>query len=128
MPSLDNPKHERFAQELAKGKSQAEAYAEAGYVADEGNACRLTGNDKVQARVAEIQERGAVRAEITVSSILGELEQARLAALSAATPQSGAAVAASMGKAKLLGLVIDKSLTAATSVEDLLDQLDGKAG
>jgi phage terminase small subunit len=31
MSALDNPKHERFAQELAKGKSQVEAYAEAGY-------------------------------------------------------------------------------------------------
>jgi hypothetical protein len=31
MDLLDNPKHERFAQELAKGKSATEAYKEAGY-------------------------------------------------------------------------------------------------
>lgn len=128
MPRLDNPKHELFAQGLAKGKSQVEAYQEAGYAPSEPNASRLTSNDKVAARVAEIQGRAAIRAEITVADIIAELEQARVVALGAATPQSGAAVAASMGKAKLLGLVIDKSLTAATSVEDLLDQLDGKAG
>ena len=28
---LKNPRHERYAQELAKGKSQAEAYEAAGY-------------------------------------------------------------------------------------------------
>jgi phage terminase small subunit len=128
LPRLDNPKHELFAQELAKGRTQVEAYQEAGYAPSEPNASRLTSNDKVAARVAEIQGRAAIRAEITVADIIAELEQARGVALGAATPQSGAAVAASMGKAKLLGLVIDKSLTAATSVEDLLDQLDGKAG
>lgn len=109
MPALDNPRHERFAQELAKGRTQAEAYAEAGYKPSEPNASRLRSNDKVQSRILEIQERGAVRAEITVASILEELEQARVAALGAETPQSSAAVSASMSKAKLLGLVVDKS-------------------
>ena len=31
MPLLDNPKHEIFAQELAKGTTADEAYARAGY-------------------------------------------------------------------------------------------------
>jgi hypothetical protein len=31
MPPLDNPRWERFAQQLVKGKSQTEAYRNAGY-------------------------------------------------------------------------------------------------
>ena len=40
---------------------------------------------------------------------MSELEQARAAALSAPTPQSSAAVSATMGKAKMLGLLVDKA-------------------
>lgn len=109
MPPLENTKHERFAQELAKGKSQSEAYVLAGYKPSFANASTLRTNQKVAARIAEIQGRAAVRAEMTVADIIKELEEARQAALQADTPQSGAAVTASMGKAKLLGLVVDKS-------------------
>lgn len=125
MPTLSNPKHERFAQELAKGATADEAYASAGYKPDRGNASRLTANDSVRARVAEITERGAIRAEITVATLLEELEQAREAALGAETPQSSAAVAASMSKAKLLGLIVDKSeaKVALTTQEEALDAL-----
>lgn len=129
MPALKNPKHERFAQELAKGKSQAEAYATAGYAPSEPNASRLTSNDKVRARVAEIQERGAVRAEVTIASLTADLLRIREAG-EGLRDSAGLSVAraSTMDIAKLNGLVIDKSLTAATTVEDLLDQLDGTAG
>lgn len=73
MPILRNPRHERFAQELAKGKSASEAYVIAGYQQSEPNASRLTRNDKVQARVAEILSAGALRAEITIEKVLREL-------------------------------------------------------
>lgn len=109
MAALTNPKHERFAQELAKGKSASEAYVLAGYKANDGNASTLKGNQKVEDRVRELLERGAIKVELTLADIIAELDQARLAALGAATPQTGSAVAASMGKAKLLGLVVDKS-------------------
>jgi terminase small subunit-like protein len=59
MRSLNNPKHERFAQELAKGKSASQAYVDAGYSKNDGNAIRLKGNERVQARVKELQERVA---------------------------------------------------------------------
>lgn len=109
MPALKNPKHERFAQELAKGKSQIEAYEAAGYRPNPSAASRLSDDVNICERVAEITERGAIRAEITVASLLEELEEARMAALGAETPQSSAAVSASMSKAKLLGLVVDKA-------------------
>ena len=54
---------------------------------------------------AEARQRHAV----TVDDLLHELEQARAAALAAPTPQSSAAVSATMGKAKMLGLLVDKA-------------------
>lgn len=44
------------------------------------------------------------RHDLTVGDLLAELEEARQAALGAENPQSSAAVAATMGKAKILGL------------------------
>ena len=73
MTVLDNPKHELFAQELAKGTSASEAYVLAGYAKDDGNASRLTGNDKVKARVAEILSAGAAQAEVTAARVIAEL-------------------------------------------------------
>ena len=62
MPALENAKHELFAQEIAKGASQRDAYKAAGYevksdAAADANASRLLTNAKVKARVAELQER-----------------------------------------------------------------------
>jgi uncharacterized Ntn-hydrolase superfamily protein len=45
---------------------------------------------------------------VTFDSIMAELEEARLAALGAASPQTSAAVQASMGKAKIAGMLSDK--------------------
>lgn len=109
MPALSNPKHERFAQALAKGMTQAEAYADAGYKPSEPNASRLTSNDKVQARLAELQERAAVRTEITVASITERLLAiATKAEKSEEAPMLQAARASLMDAAKLNGLVIEK--------------------
>lgn len=111
MPALTNAKHEFFAQALAKGKSQAEAYEFAGYKPDEPNASRLTRNDKVQARVAEILNRAATRAEITIASLSQELLEAIAAAK--AKPEEAAMINAwrqsVMDVAKLNGLIIDKA-------------------
>lgn len=109
MPALSNPKHERFAQALAKGMTQAEAYADAGYKPSEPNASRLTSNDKVQARLAELQERAAVRTEITVASITERLLAiATKAEKSEEAPMLQAARASLMDAAKLNGLVVEK--------------------
>lgn len=73
MPALANPKHERFAQELAKGKTADEAYKEAGYKANRGNAATLKANQSIQDRVIEILNRAATRVEITQARVLEEL-------------------------------------------------------
>jgi hypothetical protein len=54
----------------------------------------------------ELQERTAAKAEVTRDSILAELEEARVMAKKNGQP--AAAVSASMGKAKLVGLVVDR--------------------
>ena len=56
---LKNARHERFAQELAKGKSQAEAYALAGFKPNRHNAARLNTNETVSTRVKELKARAA---------------------------------------------------------------------
>lgn len=115
MPALENPKHERFAQGLAKGKTQTEAYAEAGYKPDDGNATRLTGNDRVVSRVAELQERAAIRTEITVADITARLLAIAVKAeASEDAPLLSVARASLMDAAKLNGLVIEKSEVKAT--------------
>ena len=106
MPPLENPSWERFAQELAKGKTAGEAYVLAGYKANDGNAIRLKGNERLLARVQELLGRSAARAEATVASILNELEEARK--LAAEINQPSAAVAATLGKAKVAGLIVDR--------------------
>lgn len=102
MPVLSNPRHESFAQALAKGKSAAEAYTNAGYKQSRSAASRLSTNVNIEARVAELQGRVAKKAEITIESLAGELEEARSLAIK--EKQTGAAVSATMGKAKLFGL------------------------
>ena len=106
MPPLDNPRHERFAQALAKGATATEAYVAAGFKAHDGNCSRLRGNERVASRVAELQGRSAKRVEVTVESLAAELEEARALALT--EKQTSAAVSATMGKAKLFGLIIEK--------------------
>ena len=106
MPVLDNPRWELFAQELAKGKTGDESYVLAGYRQNKDNASRLKANESILARIKEIQARGALRAEVTVASVLNELEEARQLAMSISQP--AAATAAAMGKAKVKGLIVER--------------------
>ncbi len=72
--TLANLRHERFAQALAQGKAANEAYALAGYRANDGNASRLKGNERISARVQEIVGRAADRAEVSLERVLRELK------------------------------------------------------
>lgn len=70
-------------------------------------------HSKVIAYLAEERAHIMARHRITVDDLLSELEEARQLAMTADTPQSSAAVTATMGKAKLLGL--DKQIIDHTS-------------
>jgi phage terminase small subunit len=73
MPSLDNQRHEAFAQALAKGSSATDAYVTAGYRPSRTAASRLSSNVNVQLRVKELLTRAADRAEIDIARTLKEL-------------------------------------------------------
>lgn len=64
---LANARHERFACELAKGVSQAEAYKKAGYKPDTGAASRLSAKISIQARVAWIKSQAAASDVLTIA-------------------------------------------------------------
>jgi phage terminase small subunit len=104
---LKNARHERFAQELAKGCTHGEAYAAAGYKRDDKNAARLTKNDGVAARVAQLKSKAAEKVVVTVADIAQQLDEDREFARQ--LNQASAAVSASMGKAKVLGLLEDRA-------------------
>lgn len=110
MPPLSNARHERFAQELAKGKTQEQAYVAAGYNPNKSAASRLAENVNLCERLAELKERAAIRVELTLADIIQEIEEARMAALCAETVQASAAVSASKAKAELLGLGAAKKI------------------
>lgn len=67
MPVLTNPKHEAYAQMLAKGMTQEKAYVEAGYAPNKGHAARLAGKGNVKARVTELQSKAAVKTVEAIS-------------------------------------------------------------
>lgn len=106
MPLLPNPRHERVAQALATGKTADKAYVAAGYKENRHNAAKLTRQQHILTRVSELQSKAAEQTVVTIQSLTEELEEAR--AMAVAEKQSSAAVAATMGKAKLHGLLIEK--------------------
>jgi len=73
MPVLQHPKHELFAQEVAKGTALEKAYALAGYKPDPKNAARLTKNDAVRTRIDELLTLAAEKAGVTIEKIVTEL-------------------------------------------------------
>lgn len=75
MSILDNPRHERFAQALAAGKSAYDAYADAGFRPKRQNASRLMTNDAIQARVAELLSRATEGVVLTRQWVLERLIQ-----------------------------------------------------
>ena len=77
MPPLPNARQEIVAQLVAPGTTKTEAYAMAGYSPDDGNACRLTGTDKVKQRIAEIQQGAVEKAQITVADLVAATEAPR---------------------------------------------------
>lgn len=104
------PKREKFAQAYVELDCGASAYREAfstKNMSDKSvweHASRLLKDVKVGARVEELKAEHRKRHNVTVDSLLAELEEARTVAMTSERPQSAAAVSATMGKARILGL------------------------
>lgn len=80
MPALENPRHERFAQGLAQGKTATLAYSEAGYVDNRFNASALKTKQHIIARVMELQgnrvERLIITRQYVIDALLENAEKA----------------------------------------------------
>ncbi len=119
--TLDKPRYERFAQNKAKGMLTGPAYTAAGFKAT-GNTAQVNGGlllkrPEVKARIAEILSVAAERTVTTVDDIARQLDEDRKVAKK--NSQASAMVQATMGKAKVLGLIVDKHLVGMKRVEDM---------
>lgn len=104
-------RYDRFVSEMLVDGNVTRSAKEAGYsektAYSQGH--RLLKNVEIANAIKAGQKDIAKRNELTIDDIIKELEEARTAALTAESPQSSAAVAATMGKAKVLGMLVDKS-------------------
>ena len=103
---LKNVKHEAFAQNVAKGMGIAEAYAAAGYKPNPASATKVHKRPEVTIRIAALQTETAKRAAFTVQDMIKQLDEDRAFAKERGAP--AAMISASMGKAKVLGMLVDK--------------------
>jgi phage terminase small subunit len=122
-------KQERFAQEVVITGNQSEAYRIAYNVGENTKpetiwqaASRLLADAKVSARVAELKAQAAERAMVTVASLTAELDEARALAKEVANP--AAMTGATMGKAKLHGLLVERQEVRAFTVTIAGDDAD----
>lgn len=119
-------KQAAFARAYIETGNASEAYRlsyDAARMKDETvhvKASELLKNGKVTVRIADLQAEAAERHDITVDSLVVELEEARKLAIDTEAP--GAAVSATMGKAKLLGLIVEKSEIAGKDGQPLLPE------
>lgn len=109
------PKQEKFCQVYIETGNASEAYRQA-YNASRTKpevvavkASQMLANGKVAVRIDALRALHQKRHEITVDDLVAELEEARKLAFE--TDKAAAAVQATMGKAKLLGLVVEKQET-----------------
>lgn len=132
MAILENERHELMAQHLAQGKTASESYVLAGFRPSRSNAARLSANEHIGQRVSEIQAAGAKSAEVSVQSLIAELETARAQAQTLG--QLSAAVRATAEKAKISGLLVQKieisepDFDDQTSTEDILQCVAAEKG
>jgi phage terminase small subunit len=126
MASKLTPKQERFCLAYVESGNASQAYR-AAYETGKmkrttinREAKNLLDNPKVATRIDSLYRSMAKRHAVTVDSLTEELEAARLSAI--VFGNTSAAVSATMGKAKLHGLIIDKQdVTKRVSLDDLSD-------
>lgn len=63
MPILPNPRHEKIAQELAKGSKKLDAYVSGGFKRNAASATNFAKRPEIEARVKEIREKRIEREE-----------------------------------------------------------------
>lgn len=122
MPLLKNPRHEKFAQGIAAGKSQTEAYVEAGYKNDRRHASRLLAtNGGIVQRIKELMSAAALRAEVTQDSLVAECDEA--IEFARAAKDGHMMVAATRLKAQLTGNIVKERENAKQPLGDVPDDV-----
>ena len=118
------PKQEAFAQALVTGMSQSDAYRAAFTVGAKTKpetvnqaASRLMADSNVSARVAELREPIAKKAQITLESHLDDL--LRLRNMAAKERQYGAAITAEVARGKASGVVTDKLIVGGSLIHTI---------
>jgi phage terminase small subunit len=97
MPALKNPRHEVFAQALARGVSAAAAYGQVGFKPHRANAATLARKKHISARVAELQEEQlAIHQQATAAAAAN-----KQVAIESLIVEAAAAVSALTAKANL---------------------------
>ena len=121
-------KQERFCMVYVETGNASEAYRQA-YNAENMkeasinvNACKLLADAKITLRVKELKSGHTKRHELTIDDLVKQLEEARQVALTLENPQCSAAISATMGTAKLLGLVVDKTDIKLTNAKELTNE------
>jgi phage terminase small subunit len=104
---LKSVRHERFAQQLAAGKSATEAYELAGYRGDRTAASRLSTNVNIRARVTQLQNVAAEETGVTIDTLICEAAEIQQKATDGR--QYSAAIAALIAKAKLAGRWVERT-------------------
>jgi hypothetical protein len=107
MPMLKNSRRERFAQLLAGGKTAIDAYDQAGYRRNDGNAAAMAKKEEIKSRVMEINGLAAQRAAITKEKLIEWADEIRREARERG--QYSAAIAALKEIGILTGLRIERS-------------------
>jgi len=121
------PQQEAFAQAVASGLSQSDAYRKAYTVKPSTkatsvnvNACKLMADANISQRVAELRAPIAEQAQITLASHLERLEH--LSKKAEEDGQFSAAISAEVARGKAAGVHVEKSELAHTgSVGFLLE-------
>jgi hypothetical protein len=106
MPPLSNPRQEKFVQLAVAGAPLIEAYVNAGYDHNYGNASRLKSSEKVDQRMKELQGYAADLTQVTVATLVGMADEVR--GLAIVDKQHSAAVGAIKEMGILTGLRIDR--------------------
>ena len=130
-----SPKQQRFAEEYVVDHNATQAAIRAGYseqTAKQQGSRLLTNVDVIEAVRAK-EARLSRKIEVTVASLTEELEEARSLALEKG--HASAAVQATMGIAKLHGLLVERSEVKTTSemtlaevrarIKEIEDELTG---
>ena len=114
-------KEQKFVDEIIAGEGDAEAYRRS-YTCDTWNNANIRKaafvvrhRPRVSKAIEDARGKASNQADITVQTLLDELDEARLVA--AAEKQGSAMTAATMGKARLLGL--DKKIVVLEDAESL---------